>query len=152
MIINKTVDSYTIKLPKKYINIYNSEELEKLTKKIVLKANKINKLKNYIHIEIFLNINYGTIIKLTDYDHPFTNKNEKTVKITIHTDTIFLYQIDYFNIYNKKRIKENIYYYKNKFYLEIKEEISEKDYQKLLELSNIIYEDTNTIMDKGIKI
>ena len=48
--------------------------------------------------------------------------------------------------------KEKIYYYKNKFYIQINNNITKKDYYKLLELSEVIYNDTQLILDKGIKI
>lgn len=150
MIINKIDNTYIIKIPTIKINIYDTNKLEEITKKIILKLNKNYKLNNCIHLEFYLNDNYGTIVKLNDYKSPFKINNDKTVKITIHTETPFLYRIDYFDIYNLP--KEKIYYYKNKFYLEINNNINIKDYYKILELSEVIYEDTFDIIDKGIKI
>ena len=152
MIINKIDNNYIIKLPSIKIDIYNPESLEEITKKIITKINKNYKLNNNIHLDFYLNNQYGTIIKLTDYKSHLTINNNKTVKINIHTNTPFLYQIDYFDIKKNKLKNENIYYYKNKFYLELKENIEYKDYLKLIELSNIIYEETYDIIDKAIKI
>ena len=152
MIINKIDNYYIIKLPSIKINIYDPKILEDLTKKIILRINKHYKLNNCIHLEFYLNDNYGTIIKLKDYKSPFVINNDKTVKITIHTDSTFLYQIDYFDIKKSNINKDNIYYYKNKFYLEINNSINKNDYIKLLELSEVIYEETLDIIDKGIKI
>jgi len=150
MIINKIDNHYIIKLLGENIDIYDTKKLEEITKKIITKISKKQKLENYIHLEFYLNKNYGTIIKLSHHNSPIVNKKEKTVKITINTDTKFLYQIDYFNI--NKQIKKKIYYYKRKFYLEIKNEITIKDYLNLLETAKVIYEDTDIILDKGIKI
>lgn len=152
MIINKIDNYYIIKLPSIKIDIYNPDSLEDITKRIILKISKTNKLNNCIHLEFYLNNQYGTIIKLKDYKSPFIITNDKTVKITIHTDTPFLYQIDYFDIKKNKLKNKNIYYYKNKFYLELKEDINLKDYLNLLESSEIIYEETTDIIDKAIKI
>lgn len=150
MIINKLDNCYIIKLLNKQINVYSPTELENITKKIIKKINTSNKIKNNIHLTFYLDNNYGTIIKLEDYKSSFTLNNDKTVKITIHTDSNFLYEVDYFNI--KKFSKQKIYYYKNKFYLKINESLNTKDYYKLLELSEVIYEDTESIIDKAIKI
>jgi len=150
MIINKIDNYYIIKLLNKQINVYNPIDLEDITKKIIHKINTSNKLKNNIHLTFYLDNNYGTIIKLEDYKSSFTLNNDKTVKITIHTDSNFLYELDYFDI--KKFPKQKIYYYKNKFYLKINENLNTKDYYKLLELSKVIYEDTASILDKAIKI
>jgi len=150
MIINKLDNCYIIKLLNKQINVYSPTELENITKKIIKKINTSNKIKNNIHLTFYLDNNYGTIIKLEDYKSSFTLNNDKTVKITIHTDSNFLYEVDYFNI--KKFSKQKTYYYKNKFYLKINESLNTKDYYKLLELSEVIYEDTESILDKAIKI
>lgn len=150
MIINKIDNYYIIKLLNKQINIYNPLELEDITKMIIKKINKTNTLKNSIHLTFYLDNNYGTIIKLEDYQSRFALNNDKTVKITIHTDSNFLYKLDYFSI--KNFLNQKIYYYKNKFYLKINECLDTKDYYKLLELSEIIYEDTESILDKAIKI
>lgn len=151
MIINKIDNFYIVKLIGKKVDIYDTIALEELTKKIITKISKNNKLQNYIHLEIYLNKHYGTIIKVSHYNSPFINKKEKTVKITINTESIFLYKIDYFNII-KKLHQNKIYYYKNKFYLELDNQISTKDYLNILESSEIIYENTNHILDKAIKI
>ena len=149
MIINKTENTYTIKLLNNKINIYEPKELEKITKELITKINKKQQLNNNIKLEFYTNKNYGTIIKLKDYKS-FTTNKDTTVKITIHTETPFLYQMNYFD--TKKFNKKNLYYYKNKFYLEINDNISTKDYYKLLELSETIYEDSYDIIDKAIKI
>lgn len=150
MIINKikNTNSYEIKLLEKHINIYNKKEIEEITKKIINKINKKSKLKKAIILEFYLNKKYGTIIILKELNKTIPQNNETEVKIIIHTDTIFLYKIDYFNIQNNK----NIYYYQGNFYTEIKETINKKNYLDILENSEIVYEDSYNIIDKGIKI
>jgi len=150
MIINKIRDSnsYQIKLLEKKINIYNKEEIEKITKEIINKINKHNKLNKLIKLEFYLDKKYGTIIILKHYNKIITTNNEIEVKITINTDIPFLYKTDYFNIKKSK----NIYYYKGEFYTEIKDTISKKEYLNILENSEVIYEDTYHIINKGIKI
>ena len=152
MIIHKIEDknSYLIKILNNKVDIYNTQELEKITKKIFNIIIKKNKLKNLIILEIYPNNIYGTIILLKDYHKLITINDEIEVKISIHTDTPFLYKIDYFNI--NKLTKENIYYYQNNFYLEIKEPINKKEYLNLLEMSEIIYETSDEIINNGIKI
>ena len=152
MIINKIDNIYIVKILNTNINLYNTEELKQITKKIILKISKKYKLQNTIHLEFYQNKNYGTVIKITNYNTPFKNNKEKTVKITIHTETHFLYKIEYFNIEHKNTHKHNIYYHKNNFYLEIIDNIPLKDYLNILESSEIIYEDTDLIIDKAIKI
>lgn len=149
MIITKiNKDTYQIKLPSKVINIYDQIEVQNLTKEIIKKINKKNKIRGLIILEIYEDINYGTIVDLkrnTSYE-----TNEVEVKITIHTDTQFLYKIDYFDI--NKTSENKIYYYKNNFYLELNNKLDKKKYLGLLEKSEIIYENTYEIINNGLKI
>ena len=64
--------------------------------------------------------------------------------------TGFLYKIDYFTINNHSN--SSIYYYKNNYYLKPKKNINKKEYLKLLEASEIIYDNYEEIINKGIKI
>ena len=65
-----------------------------------------------------------------------------------------LYEIDYFDIVENTNIKNaNIYFYNNKYYLELTDDIDKKDYLKLLESSTIIWDDEGfKIIDKGVKL
>lgn len=151
MIINKLDNiTYQIKLPNNKINIYNRNSLEEITKKIFKKIAKKEKLNPILILDVYEEPMYGTIITLKHYMSMFNINNEYEVKIHIHTNSIFLYKTEYFYI-NKIKNK-NIYYYKNNYYLELKNEIDKKDYLNLLEASEIIYEDYEKIITEGIKI
>lgn len=148
MIIDKIDNKkYIIKLLNKQVNIYNKHEIEELTKNIIKKLKKIIKIKSLIILDIYQDINYGIIIILSEKSKYI--KKEIEIKINIHTDTPFLYKIEYYNAIN---IKGNLYYYKKNFYLEL-ENILEKDkYYNILEQSEIIYETSLDIINNSIKI
>lgn len=152
MIINKLKNSneYIIKLLNKEIDIYNPVVLEKLTEKMLKKILKNNTLKKLIILDIYTDKNYGTIIILKDYNKLVNLIDELEVKIHIHIDSIFLYKVNNLNI--TKLNNKNIYYYKNNFYIEVKENTNIKDYLPLLEEEEIIYEYSDEIINKGIKI
>ncbi len=152
MIINKLKNSneYIIKLLDKKIDIYNPVVLEKLTEKMLKKILKNNTLKKLIILDIYTDKNYGTIIILKDYNKLVNLIDELEVKIHIHIDSIFLYKVNNLNI--AKLNNKNIYYYKNNFYIEVKENTNIKDYLPLLEEEEIIYEYSDEIINKGIKI
>ena len=117
MIISQiSKDNYQIKLPSKIINIYDHTEIQNITKRVIKRINKHNKLYGLAILEIYQDINYGTIIEIKNIKKIFSSKDELEIKITIHTDTPFLYKIDYFDITQNN--KDNIYYYQNNFYLE----------------------------------
>ena len=151
MIITKLFkDTYQIKIPNQIIDIYNQVKVKELTKEIIKKINKKNKLYGLTYLEIYQDINYGTIIKIKNDKTIYYKKDEIEIKIIIHTDTPLLYKIDYFDI--KKDYKNKIYYYKNNFYLELENKINKDKYLKLLEVSEVIYEDTHQIINNGLKI
>jgi len=149
MIVNKINNYYEIKIINNSIDIYNPLELQDITTKIYKYISKNNKLNKLIIIDIYTDNNYGIIITLKDYKKTHF-KDEIEVKINIHTTSIILYKIDYFNIKNKN-IKGKIYYYDNNFYLEINK-INNSDYMHILEESEVIYEDSDEIKNKGVKI
>ncbi len=154
MIINQinNTNDYIIKIIKNNIDIYNHNVLEETTNKIINKIKKQNKLEKLIILEFYPIKKYGTLIILKNIKKILKTENETEVKIIIHTDYPILYKIDYdiikeFNIDHK-----NIYYYKNNFYLQIKNTISKKDYLYLLELSELTYQNTLNIINYGLKI
>lgn len=154
MIINQinNTNDYIIKIIKNNIDIYNHNILEEITNKIINKIKKQNKLEKLIILEFYPIKKYGTLIILKNIKTILKTENEIEVKIIIHTDYPILYKIDY-NIIKECNIDyKNIYYYKNNFYLQIKNTISEKDYLYLLELSELIYQNTLNIINYGLKI
>ena len=154
MIINQinNTNDYIIKIIKNNIDIYNHNVLEETTNKIINKIKKQNKLEKLIILEFYPIKKYGTLIILKNIKKILKTENETEVKIIIHTDYPILYKIDY-NIIKECNIDyKNIYYYKNNFYLQIKNTISEKDYLYLLELSELTYQNTLNIINYGLKI
>lgn len=139
-------NTYQIKIFK-IIDIYNMSYLKELTTNIIKKLKKKNKLKKEIEIDIYPD-HYETIIILKDYRKLINLSNTTEVKINIHTDTIFLYQIDFPNEFN---YNGTVYYYQNKYYLKIKD-ITKEKYFYLKEHSILIFKDTSKIVEEGIKI
>ena len=65
MIISQiSKDNYQIKLPSKIINIYDHTEIRNITKRVIKKISKHNKLYGLAILEIYQDINYGTIIEI----------------------------------------------------------------------------------------
>ena len=145
IIIKKINNStYQIKIYEK-ININDINKLKDISKEIINKLKKKYSLKKEIILDIYPSI-YETIIELKDYNRLIDISNLTEVKINIHTDTIFLYEIDY-----PTKYKGIVYYYKKKYYLKINN-ISKKEYLYLSEYSQITYKDNDKILDNGLKI
>lgn len=135
------------------IDIFNIEEVKEFTKIIFSNLVKKYNMKGEVEFNIYIDINYGIIIDIKNNNY-FTFDNNIDVKIIFHLNNIFLYEIDYFDILENTNIKKaNIYYYKDKFYLELINDINKEEYNYLLESSNIIYNDKSIdIINKGIKL
>ena len=73
MIISQvSKDNYQIKLPSKIINIYDHTEIQNITKRVIKKISKHNKLYGLAILEIYQDINYGTIIEIKNIKKIFT--------------------------------------------------------------------------------
>lgn len=138
------MDSYVLKLPNVYLDI-DTNNIVDYVKDIIFKYGFIG-ANGSMKVDIFNNINYGTIVSI-DRD-VFCNYCLDT-KIIVHIDSIFLYEIEYFDI---KRINGygSVYYYKGKYYIDI---YSDLDNIYLSEYGIVIYGDyVFDIINNGIKL
>jgi len=155
MVCNKIDnDYYILKIFKEYCNfdIYDHDEIKEFIQYLFDKLLKKHNLCGKLIFNIFIDNMYGMIIEIKKEDD-FIIKDLIDIKIKFNLNVSFLYEIDYFYLIENKLSNQNIYYYDNKYYLEIINDISENEYLKLLDNSLIIYDDTvNEIVNKGIKL
>ena len=140
------LENMTIYLSKDYlkkINFNLNENVEKQFKNLFRKIKNIYNinLSGYYEVIVYINDIYGMIIELEKDTDEYIKIFGDTVdmKITFKFDSSIFYELeDYisFNINNY-----NLYYYNNKFYLELLKDSSFEylEYLKLLESSSIIY-------------
>ncbi len=96
------------------------------------------------NLNLYINKYYGMILEIEKNDIIIDEDNIVNLKLNILRDTLFLYQVDDPLDY----INYEIYYYENKFYVNIK-----KLDINLLENSNLIYGDSvYKIIGRGIKL
>ena len=126
------------------IYIYNKQLLKKEIKDLVeYILDILDKYYSYeiydsYYIKIYINKYYGVILEL------YKDDIDKKITLRIIKDALFLYKIDDPINY----LKEDIYYYNNEFYLNIK-----KENINILENTNLIYGDiVYKILGSGIKI
>ncbi len=132
-------DNIVIFINQKSINFnYRiKEKIEDYIKKLIIKIKKIYKIKisGSYEVLIYQNNNYGLIIEMNKIDDLEFFPELIDLKINVYYDSeIFIEINDYFLISNYK----NIYYYDDKYYINIKN-ISNKDQLYLSEFSNYIY-------------
>ena len=139
-------NTYQIKIYEE-ININNINKLKDIIKEIIKKIKKKYFLRKEIVLDIYPST-YETIIELKDYNKLINISNFTELKINIHTDAIFLYEIDY---PTNNKYKGTVYYYKSKYYLKINN-LPKKEYLYLSEYSKLIYKDNDKILDNGLII
>ena len=132
-------DIYIIKDRIKNINFDNDNELKDYLKKIfkTLKDKYLIIIEGFYNVYIYMDKYYGIVINLQKEKFEYYNyhKGEVDMKISVIKNS-FLYQLDSFNIDNTK-----IHIIDNNMYLEIINDISNKDLFYIIENSkNILYD------------
>ena len=137
-------DKVVIYLIGKNIKLENSSIKELLTNIFDVLVNDYDfEINNNYNINIYINEVYGIIVELINEE---IIKKEDTVHINLNVmnDKLFLYEIDD----PLKYINSEIYYYDDKYYLNVK-----KMDINLLEYNTVIYDDTvYKILGRGVKI
>lgn len=147
-------DYYIVKVYNDYLNfdIYDTTEVKNFIYKIYNKLLKKKKLNGIIQFDIYIDTNYGMIIEIKKLEDLLFN-DIIDIKIKFNLNISFLYEVDYFYILENNLTNQNIYYYKDKFYLEIINTMDKNKFINLLDNSNIIYNNyINNIINNGIKL
>lgn len=120
---------------KKYLN----KDIDNITKNVfnILEKYYNYKINDSYEMKIYINKLYGIILEINIKENNFIN-------IKVLKDVLFLYEIED----PLKYLDNEIYFYNNKYYINLK-----KENLNILENSNIIYgNDVYKIIGKGIKI
>ena len=147
-------DNYILKVYNYYngVNIYDHDNIEEFVKDIFNKSLKKYNLTGRILFNVYIDKLYGMIIEIKkEYDLIIDKLID--IKLKFNLNISFLYEIDYFYLIDNNIDNQNVYFYNDKFYLEIINDISDNEYIKLLDNSLIIYNDEiNNIINKGIRL
>jgi hypothetical protein len=150
-------DLTVIYLNKYYLKDFDYNDktsVEKYLKKLIfnLKKNYNFSINGFYNLNIYTNKDYGMIVDINRIDEDFLFNNIIDMKVVFHFNNDFLYEIDDYYLKNQIIYQGNIYFYNNKYYLNIIN-IDELNLTKLLEFSNIIYNDKiKDILSDGILI
>lgn len=119
-------------------------------KELFLKIKDKVEINGFYFVNVYKDDLYGIVIELRkeemDYLDYYTD--EVDMHITLNENT-FLYEIE--DIFLNKEIIKNskIIYYNKKIYLKLKNNIDENIKGYLYEFSNLVYKDTNNILNYG---
>ena len=149
-------DEIIVFLNKKYfydLDLENDEKVEEYFRDIFksLVNNYDIALKGSYTIYFYSDKNYGIILKIIREDEIYYYDNQ--IDMNINFVNPFLYKINY-SYLDKYLLKySKLYMYKNEFYLQIKEKIDEIILGKIIEISDIIFEDESLkIITKGREV
>ena len=138
-------DVIIIFLKKENINNidFNSKSvIEEYIKQLLTNLKRIINIDLYglYTLNIFLDKYYGAVVEIDKVDNDIYYLNDIIdMKINI-IETEFLYEIDLLKI---DKSKYDIYLYKDKIFLKIKKDLDNQEFMRLIENSNIIYDDEN---------
>lgn len=138
MIIRKCDDYFLIKVFENNIldfNIFDLNSIKYFFQSIFNVLKEKYDLHGLIDVDVYVNNNYGLIIEMYPVDSCF---DDIDMKIKMHLDSVFLVEIDSNCILDY----EDVYYYNGKFY---------GTYLNNCD-SEVLYKNTNDIINKGIKI
>ena len=138
MIIRKCEEYFLIKVFNEYLgnfNIFDVNDIKVFFSELFKKLIKKYDLHGLIDAYLYINNDYGMIIELYELDSYF---DDIDVKININFSDLFLVNIDNKDILDY----EDVYYYNDKFY---------GNYKGMSD-SEVLYKNTNEIINKGIKV
>lgn len=134
------------------INFYNNVKLKKFIVKFLPKYLKTYNITGILKLDIYWNVFLGLIINIKK-EKEIKNNNFVELKITFHFNNIILYKVNYFDLIENTNIRnQKLIYLDNYYYLNIINEINADDFIKLLDLSEIIFDEDKKILNNGIKL
>lgn len=127
-----------------FLDRLKREELEDYFKTLFLKLEDRYGIDHcgFYQIYVYKDSYYGAILEIEEEDLPYLDYIDNEVEMNIHIpkDTSFMYQLEDILDLDIEILKaSNLYYYQNRFYIELKREVQKKNYLQLLEYGELIY-------------
>ena len=145
LVVDNNITIYLGKFHFKAININDTNNIEKQVKKILntLKKTYNLELNGYYETVLYLDENYGLIIKMKKDDLDYLDYFVTALEINIKVKkTSFLYKVEDILNLNKNILKKFIIYkYKKNIYLSAKEKLTTADMGIILENSKVIFDE-----------
>ncbi len=139
-------------IDKKIIPDLEEEEISEYLKKVFLKIkDKYNiDIYGYYNVTIFLDNNYGMIIKLNHEDEYISYYDKQIEMKIVIADTEIFYKIENINMLSNEILKlGELYLYKDELHFRLVKDISFMELGHLIENSRILYESTSEIKENG---
>lgn len=148
-------ENVVIFLPNFSFDVLNRDVLEDYFKELFLKLEDCYEIEmnGFYQIDIYMDSNYGTVVKIEGDDIPYLDYFDHSVEMSIHVnkDHGFLYQVeDVLDLPSEVLEKSSFYRYQNDFFLQIDSSVSRSSYIRLLEYSSLVYgEEARKVMNFG---
>lgn len=153
-------NSFLIYLNRDYISEINFEEKYELEAYFKVLLSKLKtyydiEMCGYYHIKCYIDSYYGIILYVQKEDVEYFDylDNQVDMRMILEEEQCFLYRIfDYFDFPSSLKKKGDIYQYKKMFYYKLNEKLDSILFGKLLEYSEIVFENTLPILKYGKKV
>lgn len=125
----------------KNCNLEEKQEIIKLVKNTVLKANKIYhlNLKGFYKVRVYLNQKVGLVIEIVNVDDISLN-NAIDLRVLVYFEQDFYVEVDNFDFLP---LHKKVFYIDERYYVNV-DTLSEEEIFSLLEFGEIVYK-TDTI-------
>lgn len=149
-VINNKYIIYLNKFNINNIKLGKKDELEMSFKKLfkILKQNYNIDISGYYSINVFIDKYYGAIIEIIKEEFEYLDYFDSydTVAMRIKKYELdFLYQVDDYFLVKDFLNKLSVHTYNDNIYLKIIKKLSIKEFNQLLEMSEIIYNNQNKV-------
>ncbi len=136
-----------------FLDRLKKDELEDYFRALFLKLEERYGIdqSGFYQIYVYKDIYYGVVLEIEEEEIPYLDYLDNEVEMNIHIpkETIFMYQLEDILALDLDTLKaSDLYFYQNKFYIELKKEISKKNYFQLLEYGELIYGDKTKKIQK----
>ena len=153
-------DSFFIYLNQDYISEINFEEKYELEAYFKVLFSKLKtyydiEMQGYYHIKCYTDSYYGMILYVQKEDIEYFDclDNQVDMRMILEEEQCFLYQIfDYFSFPLFLKKKGDIYQYQKGFYYKLNENLDSISFGTLLEYTEIVFENTLSILKYGKKV
>ena len=142
-------------IDKKNLDVNNQSNIKLILKDVFMyiKNNYNEDVSGNYDVRIYMdNFNNYVIEINSNFEELLYRNNRLDINININKDVPILYEVEDYFLLHKFKYKHNIYYYNNKYYLLLNKDVSNKLYMYLLEVTSIVYKNTNLITKNYNKI
>lgn len=136
------------------IDFRNHKHLEDQFRTLFLKLKQFYDVdvNGYFNIDVYTDSKFGKVMEIEKEPIEYIEylDNQIDMRIVLHEEEDFFYEVeDIFSIPSPLNKKLEFYSYKNKIYAKMKKKFTDLEIGRLLELTNIKYQNNSYLLKRG---